>query len=169
MKNNSKSENLELIKWLLENGCPVDDNICTTIVKLDNLKLLKYMLNNGYSCNEDTFAIAASNGNLEILDFLHKNKCRWNGKACSFAAICEKFDTLKWLHGMGVQWNNDIYKNVDNWIDYRIQRLISENKDISMLDYKRRINGTTNLLDEDELPVNMCVMLEWLRENGVCG
>ena len=56
--------NLEVIKWLKENGCPWDTRTCT---------------------------FAALNGHLEVLKWLKENGCPWDTRTYSNAAVKRSF------------------------------------------------------------------------------
>ena len=66
-----------------------------------NLNLIKYLHDNGCDWDEKTCTYAAFNNNLDILKYLHENECPWNEKACLAACHNDHVDILKYLHENG--------------------------------------------------------------------
>jgi hypothetical protein len=62
---------IEMLKYLHENGCPWDKNICKTAVRGRHLDVLKFLSENGCPWDESTCSAAASYGHLDILKYLH--------------------------------------------------------------------------------------------------
>ena len=70
--------NLEMVKWMRENGCEWD---CWTT---------------GY---------AAGGGHIELLEWLREQNCPWHPNTCAFAAeIYPQLETLKWLRAQNCPW-----------------------------------------------------------------
>ncbi len=106
--------NLEILKYSIKCGCPVNDslskvifllgdlsilrywhknlggelnkNISKYIASSGNLKCLRYARANGYSWDEQTCSAAASNGHIKCLIYLHENRCLWSKTTTSSAA-----------------------------------------------------------------------------------
>ena len=67
--------NLDLLKFLHENGCPWDEFTCSEAAIKGRLECLQYLHENGCPWNERTCSRAAQNGNLECLRYAHENGC----------------------------------------------------------------------------------------------
>ena len=90
--------NLEVMKWLRENGCPWHTN---------------------------TFTTGIIYGNLDVLNWLHENDCPWNKNTFGAAVAMGNLDILNWLHEKGYSWDKDsiefhmtttLNKNVIPWL-----------------------------------------------------
>jgi len=64
---------LECLKYLHENGCPLNENCCENASFYGQLECLKYLHENGYPLNENCRLYASQNGHLEVLNYLLVN------------------------------------------------------------------------------------------------
>ena len=62
--------NLAMVKYCVENGCPMDACACW---------------------------YAAAKGHLDVLKYLHENDCPWNSGACFEAHVNDRIDCLNYL------------------------------------------------------------------------
>jgi len=87
------------LKYLLENGCPSNENTCEIASWNGCLNVLKYHHENGCPWNEKSFECASFNGHLECLKYLHENGCPWNENYCEIYTW--KWISLEWI----MLWN----------------------------------------------------------------
>ena len=93
--------NLDLLKYLHENGCPWDQSTCTCASLVGHLECLQYAHENECPWDEDTCKYAAEKGHLECLKYLHENGCPWDEDTCSEAAKNGHIECLKYAHENG--------------------------------------------------------------------
>ena len=67
-------------------------------VVFSDLECLKYLHENGCPWNEEVCCYAASGGHFEILIYLHENGCPRDRNTCSSAARGGRFEILNYLH-----------------------------------------------------------------------
>ena len=96
---------LEILKWLYENGCELSYNIFNNTTSAGHLEILKWLYENKYLWDSDTCACAAINGRLEILKWLHEIGCCLSSKICDYAALYGHFEVLKWTRENGCGWS----------------------------------------------------------------
>jgi hypothetical protein len=85
----AKYNNLEILKWLHEQGCSIGKaNICSDAARNGNLEMLKWARENECPWDEKTCTSAARSGHLDILKWARKNECPWSAWTCSQAASC---------------------------------------------------------------------------------
>lgn len=83
------NNNLEIFKWLKENGCPWDEFICCDAAAKNRLEILKWTRVQNPPCpwDEDTCSEAAFGGHFEILKWARENNCPWDEDTCSSAHL----------------------------------------------------------------------------------
>ena len=59
--------------------------------------MVKYCVDNGCPMDEDACIVAASEGHLDVLKYLHENDCPWNTYACFSAHENNRIDCLNYL------------------------------------------------------------------------
>ena len=84
--------------------CPLNDDLVTYAAKHGQMEVVKYLHENGCPWNEETCTEAAMGGRLDVLKNLHKNGCPWNGGTCVAAAKGGHLDVLKYAHKNGCPW-----------------------------------------------------------------
>jgi len=99
----AKSGDLEIVRYLHENGCEWDTMACWSAANEGHLQVLKYLHENGCQWNEHTFAAGVASGNMELLEYLYQNGCPWNESSCTTAVQNGRLDILRWLHENGCQ------------------------------------------------------------------
>ena len=100
-ENTIRSGNIDILKVLLESGCPLSGWMCACAAEYGHLDILKWAHENGYPWNEDTCKCAALCGNLDILKWARENGCPWDEDTCAFAADNGHFNVLKWARENG--------------------------------------------------------------------
>jgi len=89
---------LEYLVWLREvKNCDWDRWTIYEVARLGNLAMVKYCVENGCPMYEDACMLAASEGHLDVLKYLHENDCPWDSWACSLAHRFNRIDCLNYL------------------------------------------------------------------------
>jgi hypothetical protein len=105
---------LDVLIWILKNGCPWDEETCEYAVRGGRLDILKWILEYGIkpddNMNKNVCAIAADEGNLDILKWARENNYPWDEKVCENAACNGHFEVLKWACDNGCHWNEKVCK-----------------------------------------------------------
>jgi hypothetical protein len=91
--------NLEMVKYCVANGCPVDAGACADAAEYGHLECLKYLHEEVKApWNSYTAAWAAQKGHLHILEYLVERKYnKFNKDVCLYAAWYGHLDCLKFL------------------------------------------------------------------------
>jgi len=94
----ARMNKLEYLVWLREvKNCDWDSMTIDRAANQGNLAMVKYCVDN--ECPMDTNACwcAASEGHLDVLKYLHENDCPWDSLACYFAHENNHIDCLNYL------------------------------------------------------------------------
>ena len=89
---------LEYLVWAREvKNCDWDSRTIDRAAYQGNLLMVKYCVDN--ECPMDEFAckVAASEGHLDVLKYLHENDCPWDSLACYWAHRNNHNDCLNYL------------------------------------------------------------------------
>jgi len=89
---------LEYLVWAREvKNCDWDWRTIRAAALLGNLEMVKYCVEN--ECPMDAWACcdAASKGHLDVLKYLHENDCPWESNACYCAHRFNRIDCLNYL------------------------------------------------------------------------
>jgi hypothetical protein len=92
--------NLEMVKYCVANGCPINTVACAFAAFNGHLEVLKYLREEVKApWDRRTAAWAADNGHLHILEYLVERKYdKFDEDACAYAAREGHLDCLKYLH-----------------------------------------------------------------------
>ena len=91
--------NLEMVKYCVANGCPIDGSACSEAALKGHLECLKYLREEAKAWDLNTAVCAAQNGQLHILEYLVERKFdKFDAYACELAAREGHLDCLKYLH-----------------------------------------------------------------------
>ena len=92
--------NLEMVKYCVANGCPMDEYACAGAAEYGHLEMLKYLHEEVKApWGRTTAAWAAEKGHLHILEYLVEcDYDEYDENACGYAALDDHFDCLKYLH-----------------------------------------------------------------------
>jgi hypothetical protein len=94
----ARMNKLEYLVWVREvKNCDWDTWTIDEVVMQGNLAMVKYCVDN--ECPMDEFACeyAAEEGHLDVLKYLHEHDCPWNSRACFWAHYRNHIDCLKYL------------------------------------------------------------------------
>jgi len=94
----SRMNKLEYLVWLREvKNWDWDQWTISRAAEQGNLAMVKYCVDNGCPMNEFACACAAKEGHLDVLKYLHENDCPWNSGACYCAHKNNRIDCLNYL------------------------------------------------------------------------
>ena len=89
---------LEYLVWLREvKNCDWDSDTINQAALQGNLAMVKYCVENGCPMDEYACTLAAREGHLDVLKYLHENDCPWDWEACSLAHSNNHDDCLNYL------------------------------------------------------------------------
>jgi len=89
---------LEYLVWLREvKNCRWNWITIDMAAMQGNLAMVKYCVENGCPMNDHACFCAAIKGHLDVLKYLHENDCPWNSSACSCAHSHNQIECLNYL------------------------------------------------------------------------
>ena len=93
----ARMNKLEYLVWAREvKNCDWDSETIRFAAMQGNLAMVKYCVENG--CPMDAYACTfAAEGHLDVLKYLHENDCPWDSVACSYAHENNHDDCLNYL------------------------------------------------------------------------
>jgi len=105
---------LHVLQWLYENKCPWDSWTCAYAAKSGHLNILQWLIQNGCPWNINTSCEAARNGHLHILKWLkEKFNYRFDIVVSADAAYGGHLEILKWLRENGCPWDSSTITNAE--------------------------------------------------------
>ncbi len=127
-KNAAEGGHLNIIKWLINNGCEYDDCIFECAAEHGHLNILKWGFQNGYKLPDNIAEIAASHGKLYIIIWLHENNFKFDQKVHVCAAESGNLELVKRLTSYDNYYVNGIksvfYKKKQSYVT----KMTSENE-----------------------------------------
>ena len=99
-----RGHNMNNLQYLVENGCPVPDNVCTLAVIYGDVSCLAYLYHSGRPVTP-MVTIFAALGHLPHLKYLHNLGFPLDHRHCSRAAMGNHLDCLQYLHENGCPWD----------------------------------------------------------------
>ena len=94
----ARMNKLEYLVWLREvKNCDWDSETINAASKRGNLAMVKYCVENECPMDEWACWIAAHEGHLDVLKYLHENDCPWRSSACYVAHSNNHDDCLNYL------------------------------------------------------------------------
>jgi hypothetical protein len=94
----ARMNKLEYLVWAREvKNCDWNRWTINTAADQGNLAMVKYCVENGCPMDEVACRIAAREGHLNVLKYLHENDCPWNSWACFGAHEYHHVDCLTYL------------------------------------------------------------------------
>ena len=106
----AQNGNLEMLKYCLENQCPMDEGVCTGAAAGGSLECLKYLHEEVKApWDRETAVQASKNGHLHVLEYLVEKKYdKYVERTCYVAAKFGQLDCLKYLHETAkAPWDSD--------------------------------------------------------------
>jgi hypothetical protein len=89
---------LEYLVWAREvKNCDWNSVTIYSAAEQGNLAMVKYCVENECPMDEVACTWAAEEGHLDVLKYLHENDCPWNSNACSWAHFNNHVDCLNYL------------------------------------------------------------------------
>lgn len=99
---------LNVLKYLVENGCSLDKHTCLNAAKGGYLSCLIYAHENGCEWDKWTCANAAFFGHLDCLRYAHTHGCEWDVHTTKHAAHNGKLECLRYAHENGCVWDKAV-------------------------------------------------------------
>ena len=99
-----RGHNMNNLQYLVENGCPVPENVCTLAVIHGDVSCLAYLHRNGHPVTP-IVSIFAALGHLTHLQYLNRQGFILDPRHCSRAAMGNHLDCLQYLHENGCPWD----------------------------------------------------------------
>jgi hypothetical protein len=94
----ARMNKLEYLVWLREmKNCDWDWRTIAFAASRGNLAMVKYCVDNGCPMDEEACSWAADAGHLDVLKYLHENDCPWDWRACYNAYEIDRIDCLNYL------------------------------------------------------------------------
>ena len=89
---------LEYLVWLREvKNCDWGSHTNNAAAIRGNLAMVKYCVDNGCPMDEHACLYAAEEGHLDVLKYLHENDCPWDSDTCWSAYEYDRIDCLNYL------------------------------------------------------------------------
>jgi len=80
------TKNLDFLKWArVVKQCAWDEGAIILAARLGNLEMVKYCVENDCPMHADACSQAASKGHLAILKYLREHDCPWDSDTCLYA------------------------------------------------------------------------------------
>ena len=94
----ARMNKLEYLVWVREvKNCDWNSRTINEAASLGNLAMVKYCVDNGCPMHRYACLCAAQHGHLDVLKYLHEHDCPWNSGACFFAHRNNHVDCLNYL------------------------------------------------------------------------
>jgi len=109
----NKINALECVVFAHDRGLPLEDEcLCESAVSNENLELLKYLHENGCPWTAECFINVLDQRSKSILEYLCANECPWDSSVCHYAAENEDAFAVLYLlrHGCSPSDNIWIFK-----------------------------------------------------------
>jgi hypothetical protein len=117
----------EHIKYLCENGCPITENVLCTAVKSARIEYVEYLLNYGGLDKSRLTKSLYCTYHLKIIKYLHEHDCPWDEDTFAYYASYGKINILKYLHKNGCPWNEKTCYNAAHNRDVGCLKYVHEN------------------------------------------
>ncbi|WP_205580093.1 ankyrin repeat domain-containing protein, partial [Pseudomonas aeruginosa] len=91
------TNNLDFLKWAREvKQCAWDEGTIGCGAIQGNVEVVKYCVENGCPMDAIACSDAASNGHLDVLKYLHEHDCPWNSNTCRWARDEDHIECLNY-------------------------------------------------------------------------
>ena len=98
---------VKLLEWAIDQGLPLDEDVCAAAAEGGHLDCLKWARERVCPWNEWTCAMAAAGGHLDCLKWAREHGCPWHEWTCAWAAGGGHLDCLQWAREHGCPWDED--------------------------------------------------------------
>lgn len=114
------SNNIDQVKYLIDEGFPVDSTAYTYPIENCNKQMLDLLYKNKFPLTTNEFNSAIEKSDWSILYWLKDHNCPWDETTCVWAIKNRKLATLMWLHYNGCPWDNDVLIFSKSWGNHEI-------------------------------------------------
>lgn len=101
----ARKGHLDLLKWGITDGCPLDGTVCDEAAAGGHLEVLQWLRAEGCPWGARTCSAAAAEGHSDVLEWLYKNGCPWDRLVCPLVAGRGRLDILQWAVTRGCPWD----------------------------------------------------------------
>lgn len=124
MVNNEVLYKNNVIKWLIYNNCPINNDICNLAAKLNNFDIIEYAIEFTDECNMYTIFHAIDGNNLDIIYYLINNVDKKEDIICEYAIEKNNIKCLQKLIKEGYSFDSYLlvsacyhnYHEIINWL-----------------------------------------------------
>ncbi|QBZ81335.1 ankyrin repeat domain containing protein [Pandoravirus celtis] len=101
----ARKGHLNLLKWAITDGCPLDGTVCDEAAAGGHLEVLQWLRAEGCPWGARTCGAAADEGHLDVIEWAVANGCPWDRLMCSWVAGRGRLDILQWAVARGCPWD----------------------------------------------------------------
>lgn len=130
--------NKNTIKFLVENGCPLNTWSIAKAVNINDIEIVKFLKNYGCEWDYWSTAYAARHSDIKLLKWLINNNCPYNCTSFRFACSANNIKAAEYLYSINCNNDSSLY----GWA--------AKNNNVEMLNwlYEHRINLNNFELDK---------------------
>ena len=108
-----ENNDLENVKWLIEHGCPCDEEAAISAADKGHLHIIEYLYETNQPIDSITPSTAAAGGFLDIIKFCIENNIEWSDDVIVNAARFNQFEVCKWIYEEGYddhtcEWTTEV-------------------------------------------------------------
>lgn len=92
--------NLEAMQYLIQSGCP-HGRCLAYAAATANLRTLRWLRNNGTPLDTDSFAACCTTGSVEAIKWFERNLSAWDPRVFPFACRSGNLEAVQLLFGLG--------------------------------------------------------------------
>lgn len=105
---------IEILKWVMENGCSLHEEVCEEAARFRQFKTLKWLKDNDVPWNERVFEAAAGSygkNYFKMMKWMKSKGCPWDEETFNTAVKKRKsVKVLEWLYENNCPWSEKTYK-----------------------------------------------------------
>ena len=114
----AEAKNLDYLKWAREvKRCAWDQDTIISAASQGDLDMVKYCVENGCPMNARACAYAAEEGHLDVLEYLYEHGCPWNSETCRLAYECDEMECFLYAAANGCPVYPERENSTDNGYD----------------------------------------------------
>ena len=96
-----ETNNLNILKWLIERNCPVEEDILYYIAfNNGNLDIVQYLYDNNFEISDGVINEQIMEGNMKNVNFLHELGIKFVEKHAQLAAEAGNFEMLEFIYSI---------------------------------------------------------------------